>query len=115
MNNDFVVKPPAQDAAAALASDFRTFETAPPPPPKPKRRRLRSVLVVHKITASTKLYMAAEKKFASDDLYVCKFFDTQEAAEAWAERQDEPRALFVVRPVPQLPTPDIGKEGKGHE
>lgn len=96
--------------------------TAPPPlAPKPKRRRLRSVLVVHKITASTKLYIATQKKFASDDEYVCKFFDTQEDAEAWAERQDEPRAVFLVRPVlpaperPTLPTPERAAPGSEEE
>lgn len=88
------------------------------PPPAPKRRqpRLRKLLVVHHITPSSKLYAAMSKRFASDQEYICRFFDTQEDVEAYAASMDEPVAIFLAKPIAEKanvpPQADAAQESK---
>lgn len=66
---------------------------------RPKGRKLRQLMVVHKITSATKLYAAIRERFSFDKEYACQFFDTQEAAEAFAASCSDPCHVFLAKPV----------------
>lgn len=66
---------------------------------RPKGRKLRQLMVVHKITSATKLYAAISERFSFDKEYACQFFDTQEAAEAFAASCSDPCHVFLAKPV----------------